>query len=191
MSDTIVSMFVRAHIVMAFVLASACGGQGTDLGKNGDTTAADGGVQQGEHTAFTDPFAGAPAYAKPGKQGNSHNAGMACGNKGCHGGGEGPPFLIGGTVYADYGGTTPAVGVEVRVVDGKGNAASTYSDSGGNFYIKAGTTSVAFPANVGVRSANAQRPMITPLTGAMGSCGQAGCHEHPANPQAYDPIHIP
>ncbi len=180
------------QIAIGFVAATACGGQGTDLKNATNSEAgADGQVANGDMTPFTDPFAGAPAYVKPQRGDTAHNAGQACGQKGCHGGGEGPTFLIGGTIYADYAGSQPAVGVEIRVVDTNGNAASTYSDSVGNFYIKAGSTNVAFPANVGARNGSIQRPMITQLTGAMGSCNQAGCHEHPANPQAYDPIHIP
>jgi hypothetical protein len=175
-----------------YLFAIACGGQGTDL-KDTVNPSADGGVTQGNApgTPYTDPFAGAPAYVKPKGGGNSHNAGQACGNKGCHGGGEGPPFLIGGTIYSDYAGMTPAVGIEIRVADMNGHAMSTYSDSGGNFYIKSSGASVVFPAVVGARDGNLSRPMITQLTGTMGSCAQTSCHEHPANPNAQDPVHFP
>lgn len=178
------------HWSVLLIATIACGSQGTNL--RDMNASADGGdaAQTNAHTMFVDPFAGAPPYAKPGKKDTSHNAGRSCSGKSCHGS-EGPSFLIGGTVYQDYAATTPAVGVEVRVVDKNGNAASTYSDSVGNFYIRSGTTNVAFPAHVGVRDATTSRPMIAELSGAMGSCGQASCHEQPVNPNAYDPIHIP
>ena len=169
--------------------AIACGGQGTDLKDSTlDAGPINGGDGQAGGGSFTDPFAGAPAYVKPSKQGNAHNPGRSCGDKGCHGsGGEGPAFLIGGTIYTDYAGTTPAVGVEIRVVDTNNNAASTYSDSVGNFYIRSGSSSVALPAYVGARDGNISRPMVTQLTGGMGSCNQATCHAT----GGYGPIHIP
>ncbi len=171
----------------------ACGSAGRDLGD----VAPDAGANPNDPapTAYTDPFAGAPAYASPSKQGGdtSHHPGESCAQKGCHGsGGEGPDFLIGGTVYQDYGGTVAAVGVEVRVMDTQGHAVSTYSQSNGNFYIRSGTSAngVVFPAVVGVRDANIARPMITQLTGTMGSCAQGGCHVG-ADAGGYYPIHIP
>jgi hypothetical protein len=172
--------------------ASTCGGQGTEL-KDLINPSADGGVAGGSDgnappTAYTDPFAGAPAYAS--KQGTSaHNAGKAC--MPCHatGGSAGADrvFLIGGTVYNDYKGTTPAVGAEVRVLDTGGHAVSAYSDSTGNFFIYAkNANSVVFPAVVGVRDAATKRPMIAQLTAAaMGSCGQTSCHD------SNDPMHVP
>lgn len=181
-----------------------CGSQGTDPNDLGGN--ADGGASNDPPgTPFTDPFANTPAYVPTKPKGDtSHNAGRACSQKGCHGkGGEGPSFLIGGTVYSDYadavpgadGGTaingTPAVGVEVRVIDTNGNAISTYSQSNGNFYISSSNAgSVALPAYVGVRNASSTRPMITELTGTMGDCAQAGCHVG-TSAGGYYPIHVP
>jgi hypothetical protein len=84
----------------------------------------------------------------------------------------------------------------VRILDGAGHAASTYSGSNGNFYIRAGTDSVAFPAVVGARNATTSRPMITMLsTAGMGSCNQTTCHVPGGGPQTntgdYYPIHVP
>jgi hypothetical protein len=142
-----------------------------------------------------DAFTGAPAFVS--KTGSSpHNAGKSCMASGCHatggGGGDAPPFLIGGTVYQDYAGTIPAPGVEVRVLDSKGNAVSVYSGTNGNFYVNAGSA-VAFPAMVGARDATTTRPMVTALTGTMGSCASTGCHVVGGTPAsgAYYPIHVP
>lgn len=187
------SRALRATFGLAMLLgAAACGGPGVDLKDvvGGATDGGDGAVTTGEggpHTAYDDPFAGAAAYAKPQPGNTAHNAGQPC--MPCHGpsGSANKPFLIGGTVYQDYDGTKAAVGVEVRVVDGNGKAASAYSDSAGNFYILSGATNVALPAVVGVRNAQFQRPMITQLTGAMGACGQGGCHVS----SGYGPLHIP
>ncbi|MGH7295708.1 MAG: hypothetical protein ACRELB_12270, partial [Polyangiaceae bacterium] len=175
-----------SSLAALLVAASACGSAGTDLGQL-DGQDPDGGVAtqggNGPPTTFTDPFAGAPPYKSSGGGGdNSHNAGKSCMQQGCHSslggkGSEAPSFLIGGTVYNDYAGTQGAPGVEVRIVDANGNALSTTSDSGGNFYISAGSAgSFAFPAVVGARDGTTSRPMITQLSSTMGSCAQASCH---------------
>lgn len=182
-------------VVTALACASACGGPGTDPLQVDQTTGDGGGMATSANpppTPFTDPFAGAPPFSPKGGGGGggSHNAGEACGKQGCHTGGDGPAFLIGGTIYTDYKGTTPAAGVEIRIVDGNGNAASTYSEGNGNFYIRSGMTSVGFPAVVGARNGSIARPMITQLSNAgMGTCAQATCHTAP--PSGYYPIHIP
>ncbi len=188
---------IRLTTLLALVLA--CGSQGTDL-KQLDNTVNEAGTDDANNpppTSFTDPFAGQPAYtSKGGGGGGSHHAGESCMQSNCHsaggGGGEAPAFLIGGTVYTDYFSTTPAVGVEVRIVDTNNNGASTYSDSNGNFYIHSSTT-IGYPAVVGARNATITRPMITQIsTAAMGSCGQGGCHIPGGKPTAsYYQIHVP
>jgi hypothetical protein len=116
---------------------------------------------------------------------------------GCHGSAvAASPFLIGGTVYTDYKGTTPAPGVEVRIVDAAGNATSTYTGPEGNFYImSANAGGVAFPAVIGARNSTTTRPMITALTASLGSCAQAPCHIQGGGPITgtgnYYPIHVP
>jgi hypothetical protein len=183
------------------VAASSCGSPGTDLEQLVTTTTDSGtsGSGGGQTTSYQDPFSGAPAYSAQGSGGGaSHNAGKSCMAQGCHssaGGQSGAPsFLIGGTVYQDYFGQTPAVGVEVRIVDSVGNAASAYSDSGGNFYIRSSSSNgVTFPAIVGARDATTTRPMIRQLTSSMGSCAQSPCHVAGGSPSsgAYYPIHAP
>jgi hypothetical protein len=155
-------------------------------------------AEAGAGSSFQDPFAGAPAYAAQ-KGNGSHNAGMSCIHSGCHGAGGSsgaPSLLIGGTVYADYKGATPAAGVQVRIVDAAGHSETTYSGPEGNFYIlSANANGVTFPAVVGARDGTTTRPMITRLTASMASCGQATCHVPGGGPMSntgnYYPIHVP
>lgn len=170
---------------------AACGSKGVELKDLGGGSDGGGMVilpDAAGPTTFTDPFAGAPAYAAPSNltpsPGPNHNVGKSCMD--CHGKNE-TAFLLGGTIYKDYAGSTPAAGVEIRVVDTNGHAASTYSNSDGNFFIKSGGSTVALPAVVGARDGTTARPMITQLTGAMGSCGQASCHSN----GGYGPLHLP
>jgi hypothetical protein len=202
---------------------TGCSGAGTDLNQLiNDSTFPDGGdsdgaaaesaeggsggseggsaMPTGVGVAFVDPFAGAPAYASKAAA-STHNAGLACIASGCHGtttasAAGAPALLIGGTVYADYQGKTPAAGVEVRIVDSQGHAASVYSGPEGNFYLGAPSSSgVAFPAVIGARNATATRPMITTLASSFGACGQASCHVPGGGPPSgagnYYPIHVP
>jgi hypothetical protein len=179
-------------------VAAACGSTGTDLKQivNVDPFSdAGGSAVGGDAESVVDPFAGAPAYSQQ-AGGSSHNAGKSCLQSGCHGsGGEAPNFLIGGTVYKDYAGTMPAPGVEVRIVDSAGHAASTYTGPEGNFYIGGGGGGITFPANVGARDGTTVRPMVTTLTSGMASCGQSTCHVPGGGPTTntgnYYPIHVP
>jgi hypothetical protein len=182
----------------ACLLAAAACGTGTDLNQLVNEQLVDGGAAggggSGGGSSFQDPFAGAPAYASQTGQ-SSHNPGQSCMQGGCHGG-EAPSFLIGGTIYADYKGMTPAAGVEVRIVDSAGHAASTHTGPNGNFHIPSGSANgVTFPAIVGARSGTTTRPMITTLTSSMGSCGQTHCHVPGGGPVSgtgnYYPIHVP
>ena len=172
---------------------AACGSKGVELEDLVDGGGGEGGAvvtlaDAAGPTTFTDPFAGAPAYAAPSNLTPSpapnHNVGNSCMN--CHGNGQ-TAFLIGGTIYKDFAGKTPAAGVEIRIVDTNGHAASTYSNSDGNFFIKSAGSTVALPAWVGARDGTTKRPMITQLTPTDGSCGQAFCHDNGGN----GPVHLP
>lgn len=190
--------------IVSLAACVACG-SGTDLNQIIDVNPrSEAGAVSGEggSSGFQDPFGGAPGYMAGGSGDNSHNAGKSCMQSGCHptaggGGGDAPSFLIGGTVYADYKGTTPAPGVEIRIVDSAGHSASTYSGSNGNFYVRSGSANgVTFPAVIGARNATTTRPMITVLSSAsMGSCGQTTCHVPggglPSGTGNYYPIHVP
>ncbi len=195
---SIVPALLQKALVVAVLAACACG-TGTDLRDEvGNTASVDGGTKPVDPppTPITDPFNGAPAFTgKGGTTPHSENQGgisaataakQACsgGGSSCHSG-EAPRLLVGGTVYKDYKGTVPAPGIEIRVVDGNGNAASTVSGTTGAFGIRA--TTVAFPAWVGIRDGKTSRPMVTPLTGSMGDCSQASCHVA----GGYYPVHIP
>lgn len=131
-------------------------------------------------------FTGAPAYAAtagPATRIAAHNfanatpttnpAGRACMQ--CHGAaGPAPRFLIAGTVYKDATGT-PAPQVEVRVVGADGVARTTYSNADGNFFFRAATGAVMFPAVVGARDANTTKLMtIDAANGNCNSCHRAG-----------------
>ena len=178
---------------------SGCG-EGTDLNQLvsvdpvSDASAA--GWVAGDGSSFQDPFGGAPPYVAT-MGSSSHNAGMSCIQSGCHGAAAAAlPLLVGGTVYQDYQGTTPAPGIEVRIVDAAGHATSSYPGPEGNFYIMAANANgVAFPAAIGARDATAARPMVTTLTASLGSCGQTQCHIRGGGPTTgtgnYYPIHVP
>lgn len=195
------STLASATLAGLLLVAAGCGSTGTDLNQvvNVDPLAGPGGASADGGSSVADPFAGAPGYTGGGQGNNAHNAGRSCMQSGCHptsgGGGDAPPLLIGGTVYKDYAGTTPYPGVEIRVLDSNGNSASTVSGSNGNFYIRAGQSGVTFPAIVGARDGTATRPMVTQLTGDMGSCDQNGCHVVGGGPTTntgnYYPIHVP
>jgi hypothetical protein len=190
-------------MIACSLLPAGCGGAGTDLNQlvnastfpDGGSDGASGASADG---GSSDPFAGAVPYASQ-MGSSSHNAGKACVAAGCHappGAGGAPPFAIGGTVYSDYLGQTPAVGVEVRMVDATGQATSVYSGPEGNFYLVASSTSsVAFPAVIGARNATATRLMVTPLASSFGSCGQSNCHIPGGGSLTgtgnYYPIHVP
>jgi hypothetical protein len=201
-------------MIACSLFPAGCGSTGTDLnqlvnestfpdgGSDGASGASGGdGSASGNGTDGStagDPFAGAPAYAA--QMGSStHNAGKSCVAAGCHappGVAGAPPFSIGGTVYTDYLGQTPAPGVEVRILDSSGHATSVYSGPEGNFYLVASSSSsVAFPAVVGARNASATRLMITPLASSSGSCGQSNCHIPGGGSLTgtgnYYPIHVP
>lgn len=127
-------------------------------------------------------FTGAPAYvatlgrsARKNDHGNGGNpAKLACLT--CHrAGGDGPRWFAGGTVFTNAQGTTPAARAEVRLRDGAGNAASTYTDADGNFYFTpAQAQGLSFPLQVGVRDATTTRPMAAMIS--IGDCSAAACH---------------
>ena len=191
-----------SHVFLLGALVS-CGGAGYDPNQlstvvDGSAASADDGgrvvvttdggtVSNTPPTPYTDPFANAPPFTPGVGPNGKHNEGRDCLQSGCHdSNGDGPAFLIGGTIYSDYAGKVPLAGAEIRIVDKNGKATSTYSANGGNFYISA-KSGVAFPVVVGARTSSSTRPMITPLTtGAMGGCAYGGCHGN-----GIDPIHVP
>jgi hypothetical protein len=192
-------------MLMSFVsLSGSIGcGTGTDLNQlvNIDPFVDANPSASDEGGSFQDPFSGAPPYSAQTPTDQQHHVGMSCIESDCHGSPLGLGalnFVMGGTVYMDYKGTTDAgvPGVEVRIVDSAGHSASAYSGSEGNFYFTSATAKgVTFPAVVGARDTQGSRPMITMLTASMGSCGQTLCHVPGGGPITntgnYYPIHVP
>jgi hypothetical protein len=81
---------------------------------------------------------------------------------------------MGGTVYADSAGTTPAAQVEVRVNNPDGTSVRAYTDAAGNFYLPTGSGNLATGAKVGMRTASGSHIMKGPATGDCNGCHRAG-----------------
>ncbi len=149
------------------------------------TTAPVGGPDAGPDSGSTPPkksaFDGAPAYvatlgASTEKTAHSFGANTPKTNPAgkkcldCHDATGGTTqFSAGGTVYS---GTTPVAKAEVRIVGSDGKAFSTYTDADGNFFLRASTQFVSYPALVGVRDASGTRVMTALAT--KGNCNE--CH---------------
>ena len=75
-----------------------------------------------------------PTCAEPTAGGDGHHrAGEDC--LGCHRqGGDGTPFSVAGTLYADTGGTAPAAGVAIHVLDAAGADVAMITATNGNFW---------------------------------------------------------
>lgn len=154
------------------------------------------GSDDGGQTTIVDPFEGAPAFSggsaaaasvvlKHQREVNIDPTGQDCFGSNCHGHNfEAPSLLFGGTVYRDSDATGPAVGVEIRVLDATGTAHTTYSDSNGNFYVRA-TGSLALPAHAGARNATGALVMEGEVTDR--SCNSASCHDGTATSRIYAP----
>lgn len=154
--------------------ATPDGAGGTDAGAIDAATEADAAKPK-------DAFEGTAAYAAqagPTTRQAGHNfnantpktnpAGRPCLN--CHDGtGNAPAFAAGGTVYA---GAKPAASAEVRVVGADGIARSAYTDADGNFFFRAATQDLDFPALAGARNATATKLMTGHAT--KGNCNE--CH---------------
>lgn len=159
----------------------------TDGGDTGGGTApaADAGVTDAAHAADAakpkNAFEGAPAYAAQtgpsARQGGhafaantpkTNPAGRPCLN--CHdGNGGAPEFAAAGTVFD---GAKGAASVEVRVVGDDGVARSAFTDADGNFFFRASTQGLVFPALAGARDDGATKLMSSRAT--KGNCNE--CH---------------
>jgi hypothetical protein len=151
---------------------------GTDAGSGSGTT--DGGANaNGCVDRLPPPAADAHSHLA----GGGTNAGMDCTLGGCHKkgalGAGAPEFRFAGTVYkAD--GTTPTVGAVVLFTSGA-KKTPFYTDSAGNFNIRADDPSLATPfsnGNVSVTGCPTIHPMgglVTEGTPLVG-CGSSGCH---------------
>jgi hypothetical protein len=91
-------------------------------------------------------------------------------------------FLFAGSIYTEEDGGSGAADVEVRVVDSKGNATDTYSDSDGNFWSLA-PGPLLVPAKSGARDAVSEQIMGPSLFN--GDCNS--CHNGMVRPI----LHLP
>ena len=164
--------------------SGASGASGSSGTSSSSSSGSSGGSDAGTDSAPPKPknaFDGAPAYAAkvgPTTRKAGHDfanatprtnpAGRPCLN--CHGASGGAPtFSAAGTVYV---GTTPASSVEVRVVGDDGKTYSAFTDADGNFFFRAATQFIEFPAMTGARNASGARLMAGLPT--SGNCNQ--CH---------------
>jgi hypothetical protein len=158
------------------------GGTGMRGDAQADAASADGAAAvtaftgAGAFVATTGSSARMTAHAFAGNTPITNPAKQAC--LGCHvAGGAAKAFAFAGTAFNDVAGTIPAVGVEVRVRAADGTAVSAFTDEDGNFYQAA---PIAFPANVGVRSATSSHTMMG--LPPDGGCNNAQCHDGNAHP---------
>ena len=96
----------------------------------------------------------------------------------CHksGGGEAPPWSVGGTIFADIDGTAGAKNVTIRVTDSTGKTVELNSNNVGNFY---GNDKLTPPLTAEVEVGGNVTSMASSVsTGACSSChtcdGSAG-----------------
>lgn len=110
-----------------------------------------------------EPVAGGDGHHRPGEDC------LACHRQG----GDGPPFAIAGTLYTDRGGTAPAVGVTLHVLDGAGADVAMVSATNGNFWSVDGVIAPAVAFTARCPDVVAMR---APLAAADASCNRSGCH---------------
>ena len=143
------------RLACLLVLVAAC-----DPGSlyNGPVVGADGGVLlcQGKEAANGD---------------GHHNSGMDCLTSGCHRGGGGPEFTIGGTLYDVSRGGAAVAGGTIVVTDGDGNKINLITASNGNFYYE---QTVTFPLLVHSTMCPSVNNMVS--LSNVGGCNQDGCH---------------
>lgn len=138
--------------------------------------AACGGVLEEEDPAADDLLAQLtpPPCAEPvAPAGDGHHrAGDDC--LACHRqGGDATPFALGGTLYADSGGTAPAAGVTLHLMNAAGLDVTVITEANGNFWS---TEAIGFPAVAFVARCPDVEPMVTPLGERDVGCNRAGCH---------------
>jgi hypothetical protein len=92
--------------------------------------------------------------------------------------GNGRPFSVAGTLYADDTATRAVNEAAVRITDSAGTVFTTTSNCAGNFYVRASEFSPQFPFWVTV-AADAQSVDMESPVYRDGSC--ASCHTDPKN----------
>ncbi len=126
------------------------------------------------------------ALLTPSEQSADHHGGTSNAGKDCllcHTGQGAPRFVVAGTIFTTKGSTTPAAGVQVRVVSPAGQEiALVGTDESGNFWLE-GTASVPPGSHVGVRDATRTKLMNGPI--GVGTCNQSVCHVTSAQPPIF------
>jgi hypothetical protein len=99
----------------------------------------------------------------------------------CHAQGEGPRFIVAGTVFKEL--TEPddtygVKGVVVQLTDAKGKVIRLTTNAAGNFMLRAHGNTIVFPFTAKVLFQGREGEMVTPQS--TGNC--AACHTaHGAN----------
>jgi hypothetical protein len=101
--------------------------------------------------------------------------GMSCID--CHAKGEGPRFLIAGTVFKSLTEADNVYGVEgvtVQITDAKGNVFKLTTNASGNFYLQARGNTLVMPFTAKVISNGKERAMgSAQSTGSCNTCHAA------------------
>ena len=96
---------------------------------------------------------------------------------GCHASGEGPSFLVAGTVMgasADDTNCAGIAGVMVRLTGADGTSIELTTNESGNFFTRLSATSLVFPYHAEIMRNGATSQMLTPRTATETSCNV--CH---------------
>jgi len=97
---------------------------------------------------------------------------------GCHSSGEGPRFLIAGTVMNDLKDDTNCYGVEgvtVQITDANGKVNELTTNAAGNFYLESRGGSLATPFTAKVLRGGKEKAMTAAQSnGACATCHTAG-----------------
>lgn len=108
---------------------------------------------------------------KPANGTGYHNAGMGCLTAGCHRGGTGPEFSVGGTLYVDRDGNAPIAGATIIVTDGDGQRLELVTAQNGNFWS---TTPVRTPLYL--RASHCPEDVAMVSLSQSGDCNSGQCH---------------
>lgn len=100
-----------------------------------------------------------------------HNPGMPCLTSGCHRGGGGPEFTVGGTLYDSKSGNLPFPGATIVILDGDGNRFEVPTAENGNFWS---TEPMVFPLLLRASQCPLDEAMIS--LSQSGDCNRGGCH---------------
>lgn len=171
----------RTALLFSCLFVAACSvgevGTGNNGGTDGGTKTDGGGSNANGCVTRLTPAGEEHPHAAPVNAANPTNAGENCVQAGCHlkaslGSGA-SAYQYGGTVYKT-GGTVPSVGAAITLKGG-GKTTTTYTDTGGNFFVSDdGTLPNPFSGNVTVSGCPTISSMVSVI--AQSGCGTATCH---------------